>query len=207
MSQSARRLAPATTVRYDEPVATVEHPLETEPSPSSRSTPLAAAKVKQLMAEEPDADTLVLRLAIQGGGCSGFQYGLGFDRGSAEGDIELELEGVRVVVDPFSAPYLRGADRRLPQLDPGVGLQDRQPERRPRPAAAATPSRWTRTRDPTPTPAGLRLRLLRLTFSGASLDLADGGGSRSRRCRRIRAGRLLRCGPPPRCRAVRSRWT
>ena len=61
------------------------------------------------MAEEPDADTLVLRLAIQGGGCSGFQYGLGFDSGSAEGDIELELEGVRVVVDPFSAPYLRGA--------------------------------------------------------------------------------------------------
>jgi iron-sulfur cluster assembly protein len=61
------------------------------------------------MAEEPDGDTLVLRLAIQGGGCSGFQYGLGFDAGSAEGDIELELEGVRVVVDPFSAPYLRGA--------------------------------------------------------------------------------------------------
>ena len=96
-------------VRYDEPVATVEHPLETEPTPIVSLTPLAAAKVKQLMAEEPDADTLVLRLAIQGGGCSGFQYGLGFDSGSAEGDIELELEGVRVVVDPFSAPYLRGA--------------------------------------------------------------------------------------------------
>ena len=61
------------------------------------------------MADEPDADTLVLRLAIQGGGCSGFQYGLGFDSGSAEGDVELEYEGVRVVVDPFSAPYLRGA--------------------------------------------------------------------------------------------------
>jgi len=72
-------------------------------------TPEAAAKVKELMAEEPEADSLVLRVAIQGGGCSGFQYGLGFDAGPADGDHELELEGVHVVVDPFSAPYLRGA--------------------------------------------------------------------------------------------------
>ena len=71
-------------------------------------TPTAAAKVKELMAEEPE-DSLVLRVAIQGGGCSGFQYGLGFDSGAAEGDHELLLEGVRVVVDPFSAPYLQGA--------------------------------------------------------------------------------------------------
>lgn len=93
-------------------MATVEHPLETpghDAGPIVALTPPAAAKVRELMAEEPDAGTLVLRLAIQGGGCSGFQYGLGFDSGSAEGDIELELEGVRVVVDPFSAPYLRGA--------------------------------------------------------------------------------------------------
>jgi iron-sulfur cluster assembly accessory protein len=60
------------------------------------------------MAEEADAETLVLRVAIQGGGCSGFQYGLGFDSGAAEGDFELSLEGIPVVVDPFSAPYLRG---------------------------------------------------------------------------------------------------
>jgi iron-sulfur cluster assembly protein len=72
-------------------------------------TPTAAAKVKELMAEEPEAGDLVLRVAIQGGGCSGFQYGLGFDTGAAEGDEILDFEGVRVVVDPFSAPYLRGA--------------------------------------------------------------------------------------------------
>jgi iron-sulfur cluster assembly protein len=72
-------------------------------------TPLAAEKVRELMAEEPDGDTLVLRVAIQGGGCSGFQYGLGFDTQPAEGDHALELEGVSVVVDPFSAPYLQGA--------------------------------------------------------------------------------------------------
>ena len=72
-------------------------------------TPGAAEKIKELMAEEPDAGSMVLRVAIQGGGCSGFQYGLGFDSAAAEGDHEIELEGVRVVVDPFSVPYLQGA--------------------------------------------------------------------------------------------------
>jgi iron-sulfur cluster assembly accessory protein len=70
-------------------------------------TPAAAAKISALMAEETDVS--VLRVAIEGGGCSGFQYGLGFDRGALEGDVEFECEGVKVVVDPFSAPYLRGA--------------------------------------------------------------------------------------------------
>jgi iron-sulfur cluster assembly protein len=86
-------------------VATAEHPTET----LLTLTPVAAQKVRELLAEEPDGDSLVLRVAIQGGGCSGFQYGLGFDSSSVEGDIELELEGVPVVVDPFSAPYLQGA--------------------------------------------------------------------------------------------------
>src|SRR5262245_25998835 len=70
-------------------------------------TPAAAAKISTLMAEETDVS--VLRVAIEGGGCSGFQYGLGFDRGAQEGDHEFECEGVQVVVDPFSAPYLRGS--------------------------------------------------------------------------------------------------
>ena len=73
-------------------------------------TESAAIKVKQLIAEEPDGEAAVLRLAIQGGGCSGFQYGLGFDRGTQEGDHELELHGVQVVVDPSSAQYLEGAE-------------------------------------------------------------------------------------------------
>jgi iron-sulfur cluster assembly accessory protein len=46
----------------------------------------------------------------QGGGCSGFEYALGFDRGSMEGDHELEAHGVNIVVDPFSAPYLTGTE-------------------------------------------------------------------------------------------------
>src|SRR3982751_2020587 len=70
-------------------------------------TPAAAVKIRALMAE--DADVSVLRVAIEGGGCSGFQYGLGFDRGAQEGAHAFECEGVTVVVDPFSAPYLSGS--------------------------------------------------------------------------------------------------
>jgi iron-sulfur cluster assembly protein len=86
-----------------------ERPSESPAEALLNLTPVAAAKVIELMSEEPDAGSLVLRVAIQGGGCSGFQYGLGFDSGPAEGDLELQLEGVRVVVDSYSAPYLRGA--------------------------------------------------------------------------------------------------
>ena len=70
-------------------------------------TEAAADKIKQLMAEENEV--AVLRVAVQGGGCSGFEYALGFDRGAQEGDLELNMHGVEVVVDPYSAPYLQGA--------------------------------------------------------------------------------------------------
>jgi iron-sulfur cluster assembly protein len=83
-------------------MATVEHP-----TTLISLTETAADKIKQLMAEEDEV--AVLRVAVQGGGCSGFEYALGFDRGAQEGDHELSLHGVTVVVDPFSAPYLQGA--------------------------------------------------------------------------------------------------
>jgi iron-sulfur cluster assembly protein len=61
------------------------------------------------MESEPAGEAEVLRVAVQGGGCSGFEYALGFDRGAEPGDLELEHHGVKVVVDPFSAPYLQGS--------------------------------------------------------------------------------------------------
>jgi iron-sulfur cluster assembly accessory protein len=79
-----------------------------ETTPMMTLTKSAAVKIKQLIAEEQDVN--VLRVAIQGGGCSGFQYGLGFDVGAQEGDVEFNLHGVDIVVDPFSAPYLKGAE-------------------------------------------------------------------------------------------------
>ena len=79
----------------------------------------AAAKIKELMAEEPEDEVSVLRVAVQGGGCSGFEYALGFDRGPQDGDHEFSLHGVSVVIDPFSAPYLQGS-----QIDFLTGLQE-----------------------------------------------------------------------------------
>ena len=69
----------------------------------------AAAKIKELMAEEPDGGASVLRVAIQGGSCSGLEYALGFDQETLETDLVAEQHGVRVAVDPYSSPYLEGA--------------------------------------------------------------------------------------------------
>jgi iron-sulfur cluster assembly accessory protein len=89
---------------YDATVATVEQPTLVTLTGS------AAAKIRELMSEEPEGEAAVLRIAVQGGGCSGFQYALGFDRGPTEGDNELHVNGIDVVVDPFSAPYLAGTE-------------------------------------------------------------------------------------------------
>ena len=70
----------------------------------------AASKIRELMADEPAGEAEVLRIAVQGGGCSGFEYALGFDTGAQEGDLRVDAFGVDVVVDPFSAPYLRGTE-------------------------------------------------------------------------------------------------
>lgn len=72
-------------------------------------TESAAGKIRELAAQEPDGEASVLRVAVTGGGCSGFQYELGFDRGPEDGDTELAIRGVRLVIDPFSAPYLVGS--------------------------------------------------------------------------------------------------
>jgi iron-sulfur cluster assembly protein len=72
-------------------------------------TERAADKVRDLMAQEPAGEAEVLRIAIQGGGCGGFEYALGFDRGATADDAEYEFYGVRVVVDPASARYLKGS--------------------------------------------------------------------------------------------------
>ncbi|MBI5330149.1 MAG: iron-sulfur cluster assembly accessory protein [Betaproteobacteria bacterium] len=49
-----------------------------------------------------------LRIAISGGGCSGFQYGMKLEEAKAEDDVVLEVSGVTLLVDPFSAPLLTG---------------------------------------------------------------------------------------------------
>jgi iron-sulfur cluster insertion protein len=69
----------------------------------------AAAKVKQLIDEEGNAD-LKLRVFVSGGGCSGFQYGFTFDEIANEDDTVLEKSGVTLLIDPMSYQYLVGAE-------------------------------------------------------------------------------------------------
>ena len=78
----------------------------------------AAAKVAELIAQEGAAEELALRVAVRPGGCSGFSYEMFFDSEFAEDDILATQAGVKVVVDPVSAPLLTGAT-----LDYKDGLQ------------------------------------------------------------------------------------
>ena len=78
----------------------------------------AATKIKELLAEEPEGEAGVLRIAVQGGGCSGFEYALGFDSCAQEGDHRLEALGIAIVIDPLSAPYIS-----CTQIDYVDGLQ------------------------------------------------------------------------------------
>ncbi len=74
--------------------------------------------------EQPDA---VLRVGVQGGGCSGFQYLLEFDE-SREDDLVLQLDGLTVVLDPFSAPLLSGSILDFDGSIGGAGFDFKNPQ-------------------------------------------------------------------------------
>lgn len=74
-------------------------------------TPSAASKISELLTEENKVEA-GLRVFVQGGGCSGFQYGLMIDEGEGDAstDTVIESNGVKLLVDPISARYLTGAE-------------------------------------------------------------------------------------------------
>ncbi|MDP9246919.1 MAG: iron-sulfur cluster insertion protein ErpA, partial [Candidatus Dormibacteraeota bacterium] len=69
----------------------------------------ALSQLKSLLEKEGNPE-LALRVFVSGGGCSGLQYGMAFDDNVRPGDELVEQHGVRVLVDDFSAPYLRGSE-------------------------------------------------------------------------------------------------
>lgn len=69
----------------------------------------AAIKARKLIEEEGNPN-LKLRVLVQGGGCSGFQYGFSLDEESKEGDKLIENQGVSLVIDPMSYQYLAGSE-------------------------------------------------------------------------------------------------
>jgi len=71
-------------------------------------TPAAAGRVKELIEEEGNPN-LKLRVYVQGGGCSGFEYGFTFDENIEEDDTQLVTDGVILLIDPNSLGYLKTA--------------------------------------------------------------------------------------------------
>lgn len=69
----------------------------------------AITRIKDLIMEEQNPN-LKLRIFVQGGGCSGMQYGFTFDEESSDDDFNFVFEEVSVVVDPMSMDYLRDAE-------------------------------------------------------------------------------------------------
>ena len=90
-------------------------------------TEAAASKIKELLADEGKADS-GLRVFVQGGGCSGFQYGLMIEEGGAGvGDQAFESNGVRLFVDPVSISYLKGAEVDFVDTITGGGFTIKNP--------------------------------------------------------------------------------
>ena len=73
-------------------------------------TDKAADKAKELIEEKGLQGQAALRVFVVGGGCSGYQYGMALARQTEDDDLVIEHDGIKVVVDPGSAPFLEGAE-------------------------------------------------------------------------------------------------
>ena len=89
-------------------------------------TPTAAAKISELLTEENKNDA-GLRVFVQGGGCSGFQYGLMIEENGGDADQVFESNGVRLFVDPVSVSYLKGAEVDFVDTVTGGGFTIKNP--------------------------------------------------------------------------------
>ena len=81
---------------------------QTEVLPSVTLSASAAVRVRKVLSRE--APGSVLRVAVDGGGCSGFQYSFAVVQGSAADDLVLERDGAVVVIDPVSIDYMKGSE-------------------------------------------------------------------------------------------------
>jgi iron-sulfur cluster assembly accessory protein len=85
-----------------------------------------AARQVQVLQREQGATSKRLRLFVDSGGCSGFQYGMSFDDPKPE-DVELESQGIRVLLDPASRAYLDGSIVEFDDGLQGKGFEIRNP--------------------------------------------------------------------------------
>jgi iron-sulfur cluster insertion protein len=89
-------------------------------------TESAAGKIRELLAEEGKTES-GLRVFVQGGGCSGFQYGLMIEESGGVGAQQFESNGVRLFIDPVSISYLRGAEVDFVDTITGGGFTIKNP--------------------------------------------------------------------------------
>ena len=87
---------------------------------------MAASKINELLAEEGKAGS-GLRVFVQGGGCSGFQYGLMIEESGGVGDQDFDSNGVRLFIDPVSISYLKGAEVDFVDTVTGGGFTIKNP--------------------------------------------------------------------------------
>ena len=73
-------------------------------------TESASNKITEILKEESESDNTKIRVYVQGGGCSGFQYGFTFDENVNEDDFEIPINSTSLLVDAMSAQYLSGAE-------------------------------------------------------------------------------------------------
>ena len=86
----------------------------------------AVAKIGELLGGQAEADQQALRVAVRGGGCSGFQYALAFDK-AKEDDNLFEVDGVAVVVDKVSMQFVFGSEVDYVEGLQGAGFQVNNP--------------------------------------------------------------------------------
>jgi iron-sulfur cluster assembly protein len=89
-------------------------------------TSRAADKLKEIITKQ-GRDDLALRVYVTPGGCSGFSYGMTFAEGREEDDTLIEQDGVRIVVDPMSAMYIKGSEIDFVDALMGGGFALRNP--------------------------------------------------------------------------------
>ncbi|MFK8251488.1 iron-sulfur cluster insertion protein ErpA [Ancylobacter terrae] len=82
-------------------------PAATEAAAGVDVTDRAARRIAEILKDEPAAS--VLRVSVEGGGCSGFQYKFDITRERAEDDIVIDRAGATVVIDPMSLEYMAGS--------------------------------------------------------------------------------------------------
>lgn len=99
-------------------IPTVDEAQTSPPSYPVTLTPKAVEMVKTTRSQDGVEDGCGLRIAVRGGGCSGFEYALDFEDEQRDTDMVYDQGGLRIIVDPVSARYLTGT-----QIDYVFGMQ------------------------------------------------------------------------------------